>query len=59
MHTKIIFEMSQELKRILKITTRFLSFTKDYSEIPISKNSYHTETSQSISNANRSIISNF
>ena len=52
MHTNILFQISQEVKRIFKIVSRFLSFTKVYSEIPFSKNSFHTETSQSISNAN-------
>ena len=59
MHTNIVFQITQELKRISKIAANFLSFTKVYSEIPFSKSSYHTETSQSISNANESIISNF
>ena len=57
MHTYIVFQISQEVNRIFKIVSRFLSFTKVYSEIPFSKNSFHTETSQSISNANQSIIS--
>ena len=59
MHTYIVFQISQEVNRIFKIVSRFLSFTKVYSEIPFSKNSFHTETSQSISNANQSIFSNF
>ena len=53
MHTYIVFQISQEVNRIFKIVSRFLSFTKVYSEIPFSKNSFHTETSQSISNANQ------
>ena len=52
MHSNIVFQISQEVKRIFKIVSRFLSFKKVYSEIPFSKNSFHTETSQSISNAN-------
>ena len=59
MHTYIVSQISQEVNRIFKIVSRFLSFTKVYSEIPFSKNSFHTETSQSISNANQSIFSNF
>ena len=59
MHTNIVFQISQEVKRIFKIVSSFLSFTKVYSEIPFSKNSFHTETSQSISNANQSVFSNF
>ena len=59
MHTNILFQISQEVKRIFKIVSRFLSFTKVYSEIPFSKNSFHTETSQSISNANQSVFSLF
>ena len=59
MHTYIVFQISQEVNRIFKIVSRFLSFTKVYSEIPFSKNSFHTETSQSISNANQSVFSNF
>ena len=59
MHTYIVSQISQEVNRIFKIVSRFLSFTKVYSEIPFSKNSFHTETSQSISNANQSIISHF
>ena len=59
MHTNIVLQISQELKRIFKIVSRFLSFTKVYEEIPFSKNSFHTETSQSISNANQSVFSNF
>ena len=57
MHSNIIFQLSHELKRIFEIATRFLSFPKLYLEITFSKNSYHTETSQSISNANQSIFS--
>ena len=57
MHSNIIFQISHELKRIFEIATRFLSFPKLYLEIPFSKNAYHTETSQSISNANQSIFS--
>ena len=53
MHTNIVFQISQELKKIFEIVSRFLGFTKVYSEIPFSKNSFHTETSQSISNANQ------
>ena len=59
MHTNIVFQISQELKKIFKVVSRFLSFTKVYSEIPFSKNSFHTETSQSISNANQSVFSHF
>ena len=59
MHTNIVFQTSQEVKRIFKIVSRFLSFTKVYSEIPFSKNSFHTETIQSISNANHLIFSHF
>ena len=59
MHTNIVFQISQEVKRIFKIVSSFLSFTKVYSEIPFSKNSFHTETSQSISNANQSVFSHF
>ena len=59
MHTNIVFQISQGLKRIFKIISRFLSFTKTYSEVPFSKNSFHAETSKSISNANQSIFSNF
>ena len=58
MHTNIVFQISQELKRIFKIVSRFISFTKVYSEIPFSKNSFHTDPSQSISNVNQSIFSN-
>ena len=36
---------------------RFLSFTKVLSKIPFNQNSYHTETSQSISNSNESVFS--
>ena len=57
MHTNIGFQISQELKRIFKIVSCFLNFTKVYSQIPFSKKSFHTETSQSISNANQSIFS--
>ena len=59
MHTNIVFQISQEVKRIFKIVSSFLSFTKVYSEIPFSKNSFHTETIQSISNANHLIFSHF
>ena len=59
MDTNIVFQISQEPKRIFKIVSRFLSFTKVYLEMPFSKNAFHTETSQSISNANQSIFSNF
>ena len=59
MHINIVFQISQEVKRLFKIVSSFLSFTKVYSEIPFSKNSFHTETSQSISNANQSVFSNF
>ena len=59
MHTNIVFQISQELKRIFKMVSRFLSFIKVYSEIPFTKYSFHTETCQSISNASQSIFSSF
>ena len=59
MQTNIVFQISHKLKIIFKIVSRFLSFTKAYSEIPFSKNSFHTETSLLISNANQSVFSNF
>ena len=59
MHANIVFQIYQEVKSIFKIVSRLLSFTKVYSEIPFSKNSFHTETSQSISNANQSVFSLF
>ena len=59
MHTNIAFQITQEIERIFKIVAHFPSFTKVNLEIPFSKNLYHTETSQLISNANRSVFSNF
>ena len=56
-HTNTAFQISQELKRIFKIAVRFLSLTKVLSEIPLSKNSHHTETSQSTSHSNQSLFS--
>ena len=55
-HANIVFQISQELRIISKIAARFLSFTKVYLEIRFSKNSYHTETSQSTFSNFRSII---
>ena len=57
MHTNVVFQISQELKRIFKVAARFLSLTKVLFEIPFSKSPYHTETSQSISNSNQSLFS--
>ena len=57
MYTNIAFQISQELKRIFKTAKLFLSFTKALSEIPFSKNSYHTKTSQSTTNSNQSVFS--
>ena len=59
MYANIVFQISQEVKSIFKIVSRFLSFTKVYSEIPFSKNLFHTETIQSISNVNHLIFSHF
>ena len=53
MYTNIAFQISQELKRIFKTAKLFLSFTKALSEVPFSKNSYHTKTSQSTTNSNQ------
>ena len=52
-HANIVFQISQELRIISKIVARF---TKVYSEIRFSENSYHTETSQSTFSNFRSII---
>ena len=57
MNTNIVFQISQGPKRIFKIVARLLSFTKIPSGIRFSKNSYHTENSQSISNSNQSVFS--
>ena len=57
MNTNIVFQISQGPKRIFKIAARLLSFTKIPSGIRFSKNSYHTENSQSISNSNQSVFS--
>ena len=53
-YSNILFK---ELKRMFKIEARFLSLLKALLETSFSKTSYHTETSQSISNSNQSLFS--
>ena len=57
MHTNVVFQISQELKRIFKVAARFLSLTKVLFEIIFSKSPFHTETSQSIPSSNHSLFS--
>ena len=44
MHTNVVIQISQELKRMFKIEARFLSLLKALLETSFSKTSYHTET---------------